>query len=203
MPQSKKWLSYSALEHHDVILMPSQMEHLDGLIQAVEDGRSYLTWYLSVPTPDEMKNHLIQAIENSKNGSEQVYTVFSKLQQKIVGLTKLYNISPTNKRALIGYTWYAQSARRTGINTQSKFLLLELLFDQHNAICAEFTIHSENTASRKAVERLGASHDGTIRNHQILPRNGKIRHTAIYTITQEDWQNTVKDNLIRKIKQHF
>lgn len=51
--------------------------------------------------------------------------------------------------------WYADSVRRTAVNTESKYLLLAHLFDANAAIAAEFRTHSMNRASRRAIERLG------------------------------------------------
>ncbi len=42
---------------------------------------------------------------------------------------------------MLGYTWYAKSACKTGVNTESKLLLLEYVFEQKKAIAVEFRTH--------------------------------------------------------------
>ncbi len=38
---------------------------------------------------------------------------------------------------MLGYTWYARSVCKTGVNTESKLLLLQYAFEQKDAIAVE------------------------------------------------------------------
>lgn len=127
-----------------------------------------------------MQQYVEQAIQAQQKG-DLAYAVYSKQTGQVVGTTRYYNVDPQHKRAMIGYTWYADSARRSPINTECKLLLLNKLFETHQAIAVEFRTHFFNTTSRAAIERLGAKLDGILRHHQIMP-NGTIRDTAVYSI---------------------
>ena len=89
------------------------------------------------------------------------------------------------------------AARRTPINSESKLLLLQHLFEDAGAIAVELRTHFFNQASRTAIERLGAKQDGVLRSHQILP-DGSIRDTVVYSIVASEWP-AVKNNLLSRL----
>jgi RimJ/RimL family protein N-acetyltransferase len=113
-----------------------------------------------------------------------------------VGTTRFYNVDAKNKRAMLGYTWYSSSVRRSPVNTECKLLLLTHIFEKHSAIAVEFRTHFFNQGSRKAIERLGAKQDGILRNHMVM-EDGSMRDTVVYSIIANEWP-AVKNNLLSK-----
>ena len=83
--------------------------------------------------------------------------------------------------------------QRTPLNTECKLMLLGRAFESLACIAVEFRTHRLNTASRRAIERLGAQLDGMLRAHQRTS-DGALRDTAVYSITGAEWP-TVKSNL--------
>jgi RimJ/RimL family protein N-acetyltransferase len=75
--------------------------------------------------------------------------------------------------------------------------MLQHAFEKLNCIAVEIRTDILNTVSRKAIERLGAKHDGILRNHKIM-RNGRIRDTACYSIIKSEWP-AVKENMLQKL----
>ena len=112
---------------------------------------------------------------------------------KAVGMTTFMNIDAVHRRVEIGSTWTARSAQRGPLNTQCKLLLLTHAFETLECIAVEFRTHRLNQQSRQAIERLGASLDGILRNHQRAA-NGTLRDTAAYSIVESEWP-TVKAHL--------
>ncbi|PRC52240.1 GNAT family N-acetyltransferase, partial [Mycobacterium sp. ITM-2017-0098] len=84
-------------------------------------------------------------------------------------------------------------ARRTGINTECKLLMLSHAFDQLDCVAVEFRTHFFNATSRTAIGRLGAKLDGVLRSHQLLP-DGSRRDTVVYSILDIEWP-AVRSNL--------
>ncbi len=187
-----KWIKESPIEGELVILEPIAPEHIEGLTEAVKDGQLWKLWYANVPTPNQMHEYVKEAVESSESGGI-AYVVRMKESGNIVGTTRYYSVDSKNKRAMIGYTWYSDSVRRTRVNTECKLLLLQEIFETYNAIAVEFRTHFHNTASRKAIERLGAKQDGILRSHQIM-RDGSLRDTVVYSIIAAEWL-AVKRNL--------
>jgi N-acetyltransferase len=190
------WINAENIEGRFVILEPLRKEHIAGLKLAVQDGEAWQLWFANVPHPDEMADYVNSAISAAETG-DIAFAVRLKTTNQLVGTTRYYHVDSKNKRAMIGYTWYAASVRRSAVNTECKLLLLNKLFDVHGAIAAEFRTHVQNTASRAAIERLGAKLDGILRQHQIL-KDGSIRDTAVYSIIAAEWP-TVKASLQNKL----
>lgn len=122
-----------------------------------------------------------------------LFAVIDNATQKIIGSTRYCNADAINKRIEIGYTWYAKSFQRTGINTECKYLLLTHAFETLNVIAVEFRTHWHNQASRTAIARLGAKQDGVLRNHQ-KSAEGVYRDTVVFSIIDLEW-SAVKTNL--------
>jgi RimJ/RimL family protein N-acetyltransferase len=192
------WIENKAIEGTYITLEPLTLAHTDELIEAVKDGEHWTLWYANVPSPDKMHQYVLEAMAGSEKGNI-AYAVRAKSTQKVVGTTRYYSVDEPNRRAMIGYTWYANAVRRTLVNTEAKLLLLGTVFESYNAIAVEFRTHVENTTSRRAIERLGAKHDGILRNHQILS-DGSLRDTAVYSIIDSEWPQ-VKQELERKLNQ--
>lgn len=187
------------LERSHVVLEPMQIEHIQALQEAVLDGEAFNLWFANVPKPEDMQNYVEQAIKAMEQGNI-AYVVISKKTGKLVGTTRYYNVDHANKRAMIGYTWYADSAKRTAINTEAKLLLLKNLFEESKAIAVEFRTHFFNHTSRTAIERLGAKQDGILRNHQIM-KDGSYRDTVVYSIIASEWP-AVRNNLLSKLQRN-
>lgn len=187
------------LEGTYVALEPLQTAHIKALQVAVLDGESFNLWFANVPKPEDMQNYVEQAIKAMEQGNI-AYVVISKQTGKLVGTTRYYNVYHANKRAMIGYTWYANSVKRTAINTEAKLLLLANLFEESDAIAVEFRTHFFNHTSRAAIERLGAKQDGILRNHQIM-KDGSYRDTVIYSIIASEWP-AVRNNLLSKLQRN-
>lgn len=190
------WLTKQIITGDIVELLPLNERHVEPLEAAVKDGESWKLWYANVPKPEQMTEYVTKAVTKMDSG-DLAFAVKQKSTGNIVGTTRYYQVDQTNKRALIGYTWYADAVRRTAVNTETKLLLLTYLFEQHEAIAVEFRTHFFNAASRKAIERLGAKQDGILRNHQIMP-DGSFRDTVVYSIIASEWP-AVKRNLQSKL----
>src|SRR5437667_2382005 len=96
----------------------------------------------------------------------------------------------------IGSTWLTPSAWRTAINPEAKYLLLEHAFEALGCVRVQFITDARNERSRRAIERLGAKHEGTIRQHMIM-RDGYIRDSYLFSILESEWPN-VKQQLATK-----
>jgi RimJ/RimL family protein N-acetyltransferase len=190
------WLERIVLKGEIVTLEPLAPDHIEPLRCAVRDGEFWKLWFANVPSPGQMENYALTAIENAEKGNI-AFAVRLNATDGIVGTTRFYNVDETNRRPMLGYTWYAKSVCKTGVNTESKLLLLQHVFEKKNAIAVEFRTHFFNQVSRASIERLGAKQDGILRNHQIM-RDGSIRDTVVYSILQHEWP-AVKNNLLDKL----
>ncbi len=166
-------------------LEPLAVAHCEGLQDAVRDGELWRLWYTAVPSPEGMAAEIQRRLGLHAKGSMLPFTVFDPTG-RIVGMTTYMNIDSVHRRVEIGSTWYAASSQRSGLNTECKLMLLHHAFQTLDCIAVEFRTHRLNTASRRAIERLGAQLDGILRNHQ-RSADGSLRDTAVYSITAAEW----------------
>jgi RimJ/RimL family protein N-acetyltransferase len=102
-----------------------------------------------------------------------------------VGSTSIFDLSP-HRTMEVGHTWIGASARRTAVNTECKRLVLGHCFDALGATRVQLKCDERNQPSRKAIERLGAVYEGTIRNQMTLP-DGHLRQARVYSILDSEW----------------
>ena len=194
------WLKNIHLEGDLVKLIPLDRAHKDDFVKAASDGELWNLWYTSIPSKQTIDDYIGFALTEKQAGRSHAFVVIDKTNNKIIGSSRYCNAINEN-RVEIGYTWYAQSTQRTGINTQCKYLLLAHAFEQLNCIAVEFRTNWHNHPSRNAIARLGAKQDGILRNHMI-DSDGCYRDTVVFSITKEEWP-TVKKSLAFKMRKKY
>jgi len=142
-----------------------------------------------------MRTWIATALSNQEAGIELPFAIRDLTSGHLCGSTRYLAIVPQDRGLEIGYTWLSASARRTGINTECKYLLLRHAFEMLGAIRVQLKTDSRNLRSQKAIERIGAVREGTLRNHKILP-NGYYRHSAYFSVIESEWPG-VKENLLK------
>ena len=180
------FLAPLTLHGRHVRLEPLRREHADELCGVVEDGRLYELWFTSVPAPGEVAGYVEKALQMQSRGDALPFVIRAAADGKMLGCTRYCNADAANRRVEIGYTFYAASAQRSAVNTETKRLLLAHAFDTLHCIAVEFRTHWHNRRSRAAIERLGAHLDGVLRHHQRLP-DGSLRDTVVYSIVAPEW----------------
>jgi N-acetyltransferase len=186
------------LEGKNVILRPPSAGDLTGLSDAAKDGEIWNNPFAFFPHSNEMSKYLQELLDNNFDNASLPFITVHKPSNTIVGSTRYLNIDKSNYRLEIGHTWISKSWRRTSINTEAKFLMLEYAFDILGCIAVEIRTDVLNTISRNAIQRLGAKEDGILRHHKIM-KDGRIRDTVCYSIIQSEWPE-IKKNLIEKIQ---
>ena len=166
-------------------LAPLSQDHASALADAARDGELWRLWYTTVPHPDHMAREIDRRLSLLTTNSMLPFTVLDATGTP-VGMTTYMNVDATNRRVEIGSTWYAARVQRSGLNTESKLLLLGHAFDALDCLAVEFRTHVLNTQSRRAIERLGAKQDGILRSHMRMP-NGTVRDTVVYSVIANEW----------------
>lgn len=175
-----------------VTLEPLSREHIPEIKSAAADGELGRLWFTAAPGPDEVEQWVDGRLAVQKPDVGLTFVV-RRLDGTFVGSSSYMQVDGANRRLEIGYTWYVASARRSGVNSETKLLMLGHAFDQLGCVAVEFRTHFFNFTSRAAIERLGAKLDGVLRSHQVLP-DGSRRDTVVYSILDIEWP-AVRNNL--------
>ena len=191
------WPAPVTLAGTHATLEPLAPAHLDGLTDAARDGELWTLWYTAIPAPEQMAQEIARRLALQAAGSMLPFTV-RDAGGRIAGMTTYMNIDAANRRVEIGSTWTAQRVQRTALNTECKRMLLAHAFETLDCIAVEFRTHFFNQQSRRAIERLGARLDGSLRNH-VRAANGALRDTCVYSITADEWP-TVRAHLDHQLR---
>jgi N-acetyltransferase len=175
-----------------VVLEPLAHEHIPEIKSAAADGELGRLWFTAAPGPDEVEQWVDGRLAVQKPDVGLTFVV-RRLDGTFVGSSSYMQVDGANRRLEIGYTWYVASARRSGVNSETKLLMLGHAFDELGCVAVEFRTHFFNFTSRAAIERLGAKLDGVLRSHQVLP-DGSRRDTVVYSILDIEWL-AVRNNL--------
>ena len=176
-----------------VTLEPLRRDHHDELVTAASDGRLWELWYTSIGSPETMAADIEARLATQAAGTMLPFVVRRNADGVVVGETTYCNAEGDVPRLEIGYTWTAASAQRSGVNADSKLLLLTHAFEVLGCLAVEFRTHWHNHQSRAAIARLGAKQDGVLRNHRRQP-DGTLRDTVVFSILDTEWP-TVRSGL--------
>ncbi|NOU75773.1 GNAT family N-acetyltransferase [Paenibacillus sp. LMG 31458] len=178
------------LEGERVALLPMQISHITGLLEAAADPNiwAYMTPLLSSA---DVEKFVHQALEEQKAGLGIPYSVYDKHTDAFVGSTRLFDISAQHRNLEIGHTWYNSQVWRTRVNTECKFLLLKHCFETLNLLRVQLKTDLRNERSQTAIARLGAQKEGILRQHRIL-HDGYIRDTVMFSILDTEWPEVKK-----------
>jgi RimJ/RimL family protein N-acetyltransferase len=182
-----------------VKLEPLSREHVPEIAEAAADGELGKLWFTHAPKAGIAEQWVETRLAVQKPDQGLTFVVRS-LDGTLVGSSSYLNVDASNRRLEIGNTWYVSSARRSGVNSETKLLMLGHAFDELGCVAVEFRTHFFNSTSRAAIERLGAKLDGILRSHQVLP-DGSRRDTVVYSILDIEWP-AVRNNLRYRLERN-
>jgi RimJ/RimL family protein N-acetyltransferase len=185
------------LEGRRVRLEPLTMAHHAGLVEVGLDEAIWRYVPQVMRTPDDMRAYIEAALEAQATGAALPFATVDRASGRVMGSTRFFNIDRAHRRLEIGWTWLGLAWQRTAANTEAKYLMLGHAFETLECIRVEFKTDSLNERSRAALLRIGATEEGTFRNHMIMP-DGRIRHSVYYSIIDSEWPE-VKARLQQKL----
>lgn len=150
----------------------------------------------SIPgSPQAFAAWLGSALAESAAGREVAFAIVDRETGRAVGSTRFLALRPADRALEIGWTWLGREAWRTGINLQTKRLLLGHAFETLGCRRVELKTDARNRRSREAIRGIGARFEGIFRKHRLVP---VARDTAWYAIVDDDWPQ-VRDGLEARI----
>ena len=181
------WVRPTTLQGRVVRLEPLSDQHIAGLaaIGLMDDIWRHMP-YGVMHDQDDIQNWVHEILRRAANGTDIPFAVIHLASGRIAGATRYMEIRPEHRALEIGGTWYGAEFQRTAVNTECKYLLLRHAFEQLGCVRVQLKTDSRNDRSQRAIERIGAVKEGTLRNHMILP-DGTFRHSVYYSILDSEW----------------
>jgi N-acetyltransferase len=186
------------LSGRHIRLEPLRPQQAAALLEA---GRSVEIWQWmpARPTTRElMDGWLAAAMQAEEQGREYPFVVVRLDDQQVIGSTRYLEVQAVDRTVEIGWTWYTPPAWGGIVNAEAKYLLLRHAFEDWHAIRVALKTDVRNLHSQAAIKKLGATYEGTLRNHRIRP-DGSYRDTVLYSIIESEWTQ-VKSRLEARLK---
>lgn len=115
---------------------------------------------------------------------------------RVIGMTRAYDIDRRVKKITIGHTWYIPAVWGKPHNKECKLLLLQYIFDTLGFARTEFKVAGQNIRSQKAVEKIGGVREGSLRRY-TLRNDGTPADTVYFSILDDEWPE--KKMLLQKM----
>jgi N-acetyltransferase len=154
-------------------------------LNAIESRATFAAWFA-------------EARERTAAGLDQAFAVVDADSGNPLGSTRYLALRPEHRGLEIGWTWLSSAAWGTGANVEAKLLLMGHAFDELGCMRVEFKTDALNERSRAALEALPAEFEGIFRKHMIV-RDGALRDSAWYSVTDEEWP-AVRQNLLDRLR---
>jgi len=174
------------LEGAQVRLEPLTLAHHAALCEVGLDPELWQWIPYRATTAEEMLAYIQSALQDQAAGTAQPFATVERSTGRVIGSTRYMNIDVTNRRREIGATWIAKPWQRTAINTEAKYLMLRHAFETLDCIRVELKTDALNQKSRKAILRIGAKEEGTLRRH-VVTWTGRVRDSVYFSVLDSEW----------------
>lgn len=185
------------LSGHFVRLEPLREIHAGALWEAARR----VDWSLmlgQLHSKADVEKRIESGLRAEEGDSEYAFAVVLAGVKRVVGSTAYLSVVSRHRRVEIGSTWYSPDRWGTAVNPECKYLLLRHAFEDWGAVRVQFGTDFRNMHSRRAILKLGAKFEGTLRNHGVLP-DGIVRDAMLYSIIDTEWPE-VKSKLLTRIQ---
>lgn len=132
-----------------------------------------------------------------ENPAMHAFAVVDTTTGATIGSTRYLEIDPTHRKVEIGWTFLAPRYWRSRVNAACKLLLMGYAFEECGVVRVQFKAEAKNLRSRRALDGIGATCEGVLRNFRIRP-DGEIRDTSFYSVIAHEWP-AVRAQLERRL----
>jgi N-acetyltransferase len=169
-----------------VQLVPLERTHVAALTVAGADPEIWT--YLRIrhgDSPEGMSGLVDDLLALQDGGGVLPLTVLVGPQRRPSGITRYLEIDRENRWVEVG-TWIDRTLWRTPVNTEIKYLVFRHAFETEGVHRVQLGTNDANLRSQRAIERLGATREGPVREHYLL-HTGQFRTSIYYSILASEW----------------
>lgn len=180
-----------------VTLEPISADHADELFAAAQSPEIF-QWLAHIGRDREYFDQWLEVtLAAAAEGREGPFAVRRRADNTLVGSSRYMALRPEHRALEIGWSWFDPSVWGSGINVETKLLMLGHAFEDLGCVRVEFKTDARNERSRAALAALPAEFEGVLRNHMIVPDVGQ-RDSAYYSVIDSEWPE-VRTNLQRRL----
>ncbi len=163
--------------HRDRLRKSRAVEYMWSSMPVIATGKSFDAYF----------DHTLKMGELAAG---QGMAALRKSDDRLVGLSAFLSPNRLNRRTRIGYTWIEEDLRGSPLNDHIQYLMLKRSV-QWRARRVEWWIATRNERAVGAVEKLGALHEGTLRDHTRFA-DGTWADIAVFSLIGEEIRAAMK-----------
>lgn len=179
------------LHHGPVRLRPLTLDDAEALHRTLSQ---HIWGGMADPFPDTPA--ALNELHAPMLASEQVLAFTVEFEGVVVGRTVYYDLVP-GLRTEVGSTFLDPRVWGTAVNPTMKYLMFAHAFDELGLQRVALRCDSRNTRSHRAIAKLGARFEGTLRNFRAAA-DGSIVDVDYFSILPEEWP-AVREQLVERI----
>lgn len=184
------------LEDERVRIEPLEEKHFDLLLPTAMQTILCEFTMAKINTAADFRKYFDTALEEKKLQRSCPFAIFDKTKNEYCGCTRFGNVDLKNRKLEIGWTWLHPQLHGTGFNKHCKFLLLRFCFEELQLIRVELKTSSLNIRSQKAMLKIGAVKEGTLRKN-FINDDGAVRDSVYFSFLDDEWPG-VKENIFQE-----
>jgi N-acetyltransferase len=174
------------LENDWVRIEPLEEKHFELLLPTAMQTMIWEFTMAKIYTAQDFRKYFNTALEEKKQHRSYPFAFFDKRSNAYSGCTRFGNVDLKNKKLEIGWTWLHPTLHGTGFNKHCKFLLLRFCFEELKLIRVELKTSSLNIRSQKAMLKIGAVKEGTLRKN-FINDDGTVRDSVYFSFLDDEW----------------
>jgi len=183
---AQSWVTPVTLTGRRIRMEPLDERHFEDLARVAYDDALW-RWTILKPIDEAgLRAWFDLARVNAEETIEVPFATIDLASERAIGSSRYMTIAPEHRRLEIGWTWVGTAFQRTGANREAKLLQLSHAFETLGAHRVEFKTHARNVQSRTALLGIGATFEGVLRQHSIMP-DGSNRDSAYYGVIAPEW----------------
>lgn len=183
------------VEDERVRIEPLEEKHFELLLPTAMETMIWEFTMAKINSAEDFRKYIDTALEERKQHRSYPFAIFDKVQNEYLGCTRFGNVDLRNRKVEIGWTWLHPRLHGTGFNKHCKFLLLRFCFEQLQLIRVELKTSSLNIRSQKAMLKIGAVKEGTLRKN-FINDDGTVRDSVYFSFLDEEWP-AVKNSIFK------
>ena len=137
--------------------------------------------------PFSTQSEFLNWLRFVEDGTDPVFfAIINKTTGKAIGVASFLLVNPQDGTIEVGHLSYSPLLQKTTEATEAMFLMMRWAFE-NGYRRYEWKCNALNINSRRAVQRLSFSYEGTFR--QALIVKGRNRDTAWFAVIDKEWKN--------------
>ncbi len=167
-----------------VRLEPMRPQHAQGLLECADE--SCFQYHLYPPRAWTLEGFRENTLFTLSMAGRVPFVLIDQTTDRVIGTSSYIDIRPAHRGLEVGFTWIAAPHRGGPANPEMKLLLLRHAFESLGAVRVQLKCDARNVQSAAAIRKLGATLEGVLRKHVVLP-DGYIRDSMMFSVIASEW----------------